>query len=45
MYPQPPRRPSIAGAIGPLAIKPWMLVVGALLMAILAFAITRVLLS
>jgi serine/threonine-protein kinase len=45
--PQRPSVPSVAGFGRPKAptLKPWMLIVGALLMAVLAFAITRAFLS
>jgi hypothetical protein len=46
-YPQRPSVPSVAGfhRARKSVLKPWMLVVGALVMAGLAFAITRLLLS
>ena len=48
MYPQPPSAPAVAGfdrRSKKLALRPWMLVVGAFVMAGLAFAITRAFLS
>ena len=47
MYPQRPSTPQVAGFGGQkkIALMPWMLVVGALVMAALAFAITRALLG